>query len=117
MNLIAVLSPLHPSRGFDPVFATVATSMGLAGIVYALRMILRPKMYFEILERRLQNYEYQILSAQSARTTRKANSIKRLIYSKAPLRNIRIQGFIILLVIILFEIGSWSELLPGLFAR
>jgi hypothetical protein len=117
MNLIAILSPLHPSRGFDPIFATVATAMGLAGIGYALRMILRPKMYFEILERRLQNYEYQIFSAQSARATRKANAIKRLIYSKAPLRNIRIQGFIILLLVILFEIGSWSELLPGLFAR
>ncbi len=117
MNHIALLSPLHPSRGYDPVFATVATAMGMAGLVYALRMILRPKVYFEMLERRLQNYEHQSFSTQSDRASRKASAIRTLIYSKAPLRNIRIQGFVILLVVILWEIGAWNELLPGLFAR
>ena len=117
MILFVFHSPLHPAHGFDPVFATLASAMGIAGIGYALWMILQPKNYFDMLERRLQRLENQRLITQSERANGKIDALRMFIYAGSPIRKIRIQGYTIILVIVIFEFGVWHELLPSLFGR
>jgi hypothetical protein len=112
ISLIAALSPAHPSnssKGFDPVSLAFSASLGLVGIYFSAQMIFRPNHFIESQENRLQRLEYDNLNYQLERRATKISTLRRFLYNGNPILKARIQGCIILLVIILFELLIWSE--------